>query len=116
MAGSAEDRRRLNACTSSPLVCVSTATTLTRRSSVQCAHRKRRLFLSRVPVSLGRASSVALDAPDASFRDWSQMNIAFPRTRPALIQELTWRPRYGARRAAAPDTESTKRPFGPDAE
>ena len=26
--------------------------------------------------------------------------------RPALIQELTWRPRYGARRAASPDTES----------
>ena len=26
--------------------------------------------------------------------------------RPAVIQELTWRPRYGARRAASPDTES----------
>lgn len=28
--------------------------------------------------------------------------------RPALIQELTWRPRYGARRAASPDTESVE--------
>ena len=28
--------------------------------------------------------------------------------RPALIQELTWRPRYGARRAAAPDTGSAE--------
>ena len=28
--------------------------------------------------------------------------------RPAVIQELTWRPRYGARRAASPDTESVE--------
>jgi hypothetical protein len=28
--------------------------------------------------------------------------------RPALIQELTWRPRYGAPRAASPDTESVE--------
>jgi hypothetical protein len=28
--------------------------------------------------------------------------------RPALIQELTWRPRYGARRAVSPDTESVE--------
>jgi hypothetical protein len=28
--------------------------------------------------------------------------------RPALIQELTWRPRYGARRPVAPDTESVE--------
>jgi hypothetical protein len=28
--------------------------------------------------------------------------------RPALIQELTWRPRHGARRPAAPDTESVE--------
>jgi hypothetical protein len=26
--------------------------------------------------------------------------------RPAVIQELTWRPRYGARRPVATDTES----------
>ena len=33
--------------------------------------------------------------------------------RPALIQELTWRPRYGARRPAVPDTESVdKMVFG----
>jgi hypothetical protein len=29
--------------------------------------------------------------------------------RPAVIQELTWRPRYGVRRPAAPDTESVDR-------
>ena len=29
--------------------------------------------------------------------------------RPAVIQELTWRPRYGARRPVAPDTESVER-------
>jgi hypothetical protein len=29
--------------------------------------------------------------------------------RPALIQELTWRPGYGTRRPAAPDTESVER-------
>lgn len=29
--------------------------------------------------------------------------------RPALIQELTWRPEYGTRRPAAPDTESVER-------
>ena len=28
--------------------------------------------------------------------------------RPAVIQELSWRPRYGARRAACPDTESVE--------
>lgn len=28
--------------------------------------------------------------------------------RPAVIQELTWRPRYGARRPVAPDTESVE--------
>lgn len=28
--------------------------------------------------------------------------------RPAVIQELTWRPRYGASRAASPDTESVE--------
>ena len=28
--------------------------------------------------------------------------------RPALIQELTWRPKYGARRPTAPDTESVE--------
>ena len=33
--------------------------------------------------------------------------------RPALIQELTWRPRYGARRPTVPDTESVdKMVFG----
>ena len=28
--------------------------------------------------------------------------------RPARIEELTWRPRYGARRQARPDTESVE--------
>jgi hypothetical protein len=35
------------------------------------------LFLSPVPVSLGHPSSVALDAPDPSFRDCSQLKIAW---------------------------------------